>query len=268
MSSTILANRFKMNCFRRTLLGPYRTHLALAGIAACLTGCAIGSQAGPKVIPLNPVPNLPLNVSPLPLHIGAYYSAELRTYKYVAAHFGGAWENPEPDPRCQHVIRYAGAGYNCWGPNIEIEPRNISTGTVWPVGAASIRLFDQVFALMFESARLVPSLPPLPADGPAVAGVLEPAVKDVGMFCDTRGRGGRGVEITYRFILYSPQGSRIASWDITGAAEVRVRDASAMQRDEAMELAMRDAALKLLAVFRGIPEVRGWIRQIGADRSL
>ncbi len=72
-------------------------------------------------------------------------------------------------------------------------------------------------------------------------------------------------EVIYRFTVYSPQGSRLASWKVKGIGKPSpgwfVWKTEPFSK--AMDLAMVDAARKFMTGFRDVPEVQQWLREVG-----
>jgi len=179
-------------------------------------------------IPLKGNLEPPPDTKRLPLAVGIYYSPDLKAYEHVGARSGDWW--------------------------------------AFPLGPASTKLFDKVFPIAFESAPVVPNLPPLNPVGPQVAAVIEPRIEAFDFDLPFLKTGTYRAEITYRFTLYSPQGESLASWTVTGvgAKPSQVGFEFARWPGEAADLAMQDAASKFLTGFRDVPEVRKWLRQVGA----
>ncbi len=171
----------------------------------------------------------PPSVAQVPLTVGIYYSPEFQAYKHV---------------RTQATSSF-----------------------VVPLGQPSVRLFDQVFAMMFEKVEPVSSRPPLSAAGPHLAAVIEPRIEEfhfdspqIACF------GPFYAKVTYRFTLYSLEGTPVVSWTVTGVGQ---RDCGfdyitvSAPIGEASDLALQDAAMKLMTGFRDVPEVRRWLRRVG-----
>jgi hypothetical protein len=166
----------------------------------------------------------------LPLRIGLYYAVEFQAY--------------------EHEDRYQ--------------------GLVMPVGRASVTLFQEIFGALFEGAVPVSSRPPLPAQEPPIAAVIEPAIEvfDLGSGA-VESSDFSWAEIGYRFTLWSPQGKVIASWTVTGTGSMGGDSSLGRRSSEARAagLAMRAAAAQFLDTFRGVPEVRQWLRDLGVEAA-
>jgi hypothetical protein len=171
----------------------------------------------------------PPNVVQVPLVVGVYYSPEFHAYKHVRTRQTHRW--------------------------------------VVPVGQASVSLFDRIMPMIFANVVPVPSRPPLSATEQSVAAVIEPRIEQFD-FVFPWVFGTYTAEITYRFMLYSPDGTPLASWTVNGRGE---RD---WRRDDlthtkpigdASNLAMKDAAIKFMTGFRDIPHVRQWLQSIGVQ---
>ena len=129
-------------------------------------------------IPLKATIEPPIEGAQVPAAVGVYYNAEFRAYEHAGSRGGDRW--------------------------------------VFPLGPASVTLFDQVFPRMFASTRSVQSRPPLSTGDTELAAVIEPKIEafDFGLPCLKTGT--YTVEIAYRFTLYSPRGDPIASWLVKG----------------------------------------------------
>ena len=209
--------------------------LKLVALAALFSGCSTSAEAPKNFdIQLNPtVEPLPSTIR-LPLTVGVYYDPKFRSTRYQFRGFTGLAN--------------------------------------FPVGQASVTLFDRLFAAIFKSVSVVPDRPPLRAEGAKIDAVIEPAIAAFDVKTRVRGPGFTETyraEITYRFTLWSSQGERIASWTVTGNGETRgVTWRADELRGRVAELAMRDAAAKFLRVFRGVPEARRWLGEMGLDSTM
>ncbi len=211
---------------------PVRVVVAMAPrrlLVVLVAGLLLGATAGcAHTIPLRGA----LGASPtgvqVPVTVGVYYSPEFKAREERIWRMGDRWD--------------------------------------FPLGAASVALLDQAWPIMFEQPVPVSGRPPLGEGSPKVAAVIEPRIEafDFGLpFLKT---GTYTAEITYRMTLYAPDGTSLASWTVRGAGarpgEMGFDFAGGPGR--ATDLAMQDAAAKLIGGFRDIPEVRRWLRQIGA----
>ncbi len=187
-------------------------------------------------VPLSATVDRPPGVSRIPLAVGVYYSPEFRAYTST------------------HVKRAGLPGLREWN---------------YPVGQVSVTLFDHVFPILFDQLRSSSGRPPLKAVEPALAAVIEPSIEEFSVGVPLLSNGIFTAEITYRFILFSSDGNRVASWTVRGVGEkhgaITFVDWSAWSRwqGEAADLAMQDAAKEFLTGFRNVPEIRRWFRQIG-----
>ena len=198
--------------------------LALATLLpACATTTVVSLKAGTEFLPPAPIQ--------VPLTVGFYYPPELSSRKHT------------------------------------IEMSNAVTRFIIPVGEASARLFEELSSSLFSRSVAVDRRPPLPESAAPVAAVLELNIEDSNIdarpFIGTGGRNLCWAEIVYRFTVYSPSGTALASWQVRGIGE---RVGSEVERlfTDAVELAMRDAAEKFQTSFFDVPEARRWIRGLPA----
>lgn len=126
----------------------------------------------------------------------------------------------------------------------------------FPVGEASIALFDKVLPLLFERTIDI-SHSSHPERINVVAGILEPTIEAFELRSSVSSPNLYWSEVVYRFTLWSPKREMIASWTIMG---VGMKEAGLFfplpSQRAVVELAMQDAARKFLITFRGMPEVR------------
>jgi len=136
----------------------------------------------------------------------------------------------------------------------------------FPLGQASVLVLDGAWKALFEGYRPVSAPPPLSAGERRVAAVIEPSIEAFDFGLPFLKSGTYTAEITYRFKLYAPDGATLASWTVRGAGAKPGQFGFDFSRGpgEAAELAMQDAATKLAAGFRDVPEVRAWLRTSGA----
>lgn len=134
-----------------------------------------------------------------------------------------------------------------------------------PVGRASVLLLSRVFGVMFDHVLVLERWPPLPTDTQTLIAVIQPTIEAFDM--------GSGVvdssemawaEVTYRLNLWSSHGVPIVSWTVSGVgtAEGAGSASSNGPTARAADLAMQNAAVQLLTVFEGVPEVRTWLRTL------
>jgi len=172
----------------------------------------------------------PPNVQQVPVSVGVLYSPEFREYEHTIAS----------------------------GPHL----------FVIPIGEASVRIFDQVFPLMFQGVKPVSSRPPFPAEKGKLAAIIEPRIEEA----DFRhgGYSGYGAILTYLFTVYSLDGTPVASWTVKGEGyrEWSFWDWSMSEPlGQAGDRALQDVAVKLLNGFRDVPEVKRWLEQTRVQDS-
>ncbi|MFQ5784615.1 MAG: hypothetical protein ACE5H8_07295, partial [Alphaproteobacteria bacterium] len=179
-------------------------------------------------IPLNATVQPPPDIAPVPLAVGVHYTPEFETYVHSESRRGDTW--------------------------------------AFPLGSASVKLFDDTFSAAFKSIRNVPRRPPLGAGESGLAAVIESRIEGFSFTLPFLKTGTYTAEITYRFTIYSPQGDPFASWMETGWGEKKGQMGFEYARwpGEAADIAMQDAAAKFLRNFRTVPEVRRWLRERGA----
>ena len=78
------------------------------------------------------------------------------------------------------------------------------------------------------------------------------------------------VEVAYRFTLYSLDGTPFASWIVEGEGQEKFGLGGSQSWEflgDVSDLALKQAAVKLMTGFRDIPEVKRWLRQTGVPDS-
>ncbi len=189
-----------------------------------LSGCS-------SMVPLNPKIDRSSSTFQIPFSVGVYYAPGFRVYEhqfYIGQH-----------------------------PGFNVLP-----------GKASIELFDEIFQIMFKKAVPVISRPPLPPGSPNVVAVIEPKIEkfELGLRTQTifRINNTYDAEITYRFILYTPEGNQIVSSTYT-ANETIIASTFHVAKPggEVTNVVMQEAAKKFMSDFPNLPQVQQWIRQAG-----
>ncbi len=183
-----------------------------------------------SMVPLNPKIDNPPTVTKIPFSVGVYYAPEFRACArqfYIGQH----------------------------------QPFNVFAGK------ASIGLFDEVFQIIFKRAVPVISRPPLPPGGPIVAAVIELKIEKFEIVSKPKFlelKNAFDAEISYQFILYTPEGEQIVSSTYTADETI---SASCFLIGKpggaATDIVMQEAAKKFMSDFPNLPQVQQWIRQAG-----
>lgn len=211
----------------------FRTFRSGLTLSAFLLGAAIVAactRTPEPVLVKEPRPE------PVPLRIGVYNSPELQDFTY------------------KHHLTDIG----------------------WELGKPSVRLFKEALALLFVEVVEVPR----PGSGSSprgdLAGTIAPRIvsaEAVYKSGEVASVGDRvlpiqPVKVTYGFTVYSKSGKPVASWEVTGQGKEPVdigATISTLKRN--FELAMAEAARKLVKGFRDVPEVRQWLIEQGVRKD-
>jgi hypothetical protein len=151
--------------------------IACAVLIVTLGGCA--TRHFRVSVPAEHLDQPPL-IERLPLTIGIAYAPNFRAYRHVTEH------------------------------------KDMVGRVVWDVdlGEASVVMFDQVFAAMFERVVSIESTAETPHE---LNGVLEVRIQEVRFDLTEQSPVPLGGSITYGFTLRNPAGAEeIASWSVTG----------------------------------------------------
>lgn len=200
----------------------------MTGSRAPLLVLLVASLAGcTHAIPLKPTLEQPPAVRQVPIAVGVYYSPEFREYRHVGSRMGDRWD--------------------------------------FAVGPASVTLLDRALSMIFESVVPVAGRPPLAGGPGTLAGVIEPAIEEFDFSLPFLKTGTYSAEIAYRFTVFSPGGEPVAAWSVRGRGDKPGQMGFEFARwpGEAADLAMQDAAMKLVQDFGEVPEVRLWLRRLG-----
>jgi hypothetical protein len=202
-----------------------------------MAGCSIERSLKLDArLPLSPA------VKQAPLHIGVYYSPEFIDYT--------------------KKIELIGCG-----PSGRRDRYGIFS--IFPVGAASRDLFDQITAGMFAFVtRVADPSQPL-SDTSSVDGLLELRIEsfDWGTMCtkDYLSTGKFTASVCYVINLYSSEGSLVASMRVEGLGIEKPKLCLVDCKDSlAAERAMQDAMARFMIEFSEQPQVREWLLARGA----
>ena len=201
-----------------------------------------------------------------------------RTLSFIVltAIFAACTRMPEPvlvrEPRPEPVPLRIGV-YN--SPELQdFTYKHHLTDIGWVLGKPSVRLLNEALALLFVEVVEVPrpgSVPNLRGD---LAGTIAPRIVSAEavyvsgevVSVGTRVLLVQPVQVTYGFTVYSQSGKPVASWEVTGRGkEPADNGVSTLKRN--FELAMAEAARKLVNGFRDIPEVRQWLTEQGVRKD-
>lgn len=169
-------------------------------------------------------------------------------------------ENTFPAPLVENLPVAVGIVYDDDLRNFTYN-ETVSDGTSWTIelGAANLRLFDQLFASMFERTVELDDVDDPAATG--LDGIIRPVLEEYA-FLTPNELGSRfyAVSIRYRIFLYDNEGNELAGWPINAYGQSRsgMLDAGMLKvapLQEATNMAMRDAAAGAIITLRSQPEL-------------
>ena len=202
--------------------------LLIIALLPVLGGCVTATVTPEPVFIREP------RVAQIPLVVGVYYSDAFRELVY--AQQGGP------------LIRHSFA-----------------------IGGGSIKLIDEALALLFKQVVLLPGPLSPGASPPNVAGVIEPSISTVNLRHPPLGQTPSSgpfwmrTSIAYAFTLSTPEGERLAAWEVEGdGVHIFGFENWNTAVKDSFERAMREAGWKLVSGFRDIPDVARWLELHGA----
>ncbi len=204
--------------------------MRLKRVGIFLAALALSSLPGgcTYTVPIDPtLPRRPL-VERLPVMVGVHYSEDFRSFEYRTR-----YDLYSP---FDHTYRF-------------------------PLGAASVALFDQILASLFEEVKPVDHLPPLSPKKPEISAVIQPKISAV----SAEKLDLRSVTIEYEIGIYAPDGAKVASWKVEGfgRSDMELSLIKTIAGD-ATQKAMRDVGTRVLSSFFQDPDVKAWFDKAGA----
>lgn len=146
------------------------------------------------------------NVAKAPYHVGIYYSPQFEKYEHTRT-----------------------VGSNVF---------------VIPIGAESVRLFDNLIPRLFEQTSLVHALPVDKPPATPMDAVIAPSIEHFDFRTGFDSDSDR-YSVSYRITIYTPRGEPVESWVVAGNAQTR----SMGTLEGWVEDDMNDAAVDLLREF-------------------
>ncbi len=175
-------------------------------------------------VSLKPTVDLPPSVPRIQKTVGVYQSPEFRSYEVSAAEFNA---------------------YK------------------FPVGQASVSLFQELFPKAFDKVVWLESLPASTTGASQLSAVIEPKVDAFQFFSRRVGNGYKAwAEINYRFTVYTQGGGVLASWTVEGVGESSAGSTEANTLGKAVNYAMQDAAWRFIQSFNEVPEAKRWLQSL------
>ena len=177
-----------------------------------------------STVTLDPKADRPTGLRQLPLTVAVYHSPAFRAFERSADAYGN-----------KHQF-------------------------VFPLGAASHALFQNVYPRIFEHVVQVESRLSDGKGRPTFSALIEPTIEAF-RFPVQSLKGPYWAEIIYRFTLYTPEGNTLLSWTVRGSGEGG--DGSIYGEygpvARAAEHAIEIAALEFMKSFDEVPEVKRWV---------
>ena len=205
----------------------------IAALILLVSGCTLE-----RTLKLDARLPLPPAVNQIPLRVGVYYSPEFVEY----------------------TQKYELIG--C-GPNGRRD--KTSFFFIFPVGAASSDLFDQISKSMFTSVTRSSSLTQSMGNTLPIDGILEPRIIsfnwDTVCSSDYLSTGAYLATVSYVINLYdSPEGRLVDSIRVDGRATVKPKLCFTNCKESlGTDLAMQEAMAKFMIKFYEHPEIKLWI---------
>jgi len=136
------------------------------------------------------------------------------------------------------------------------------------LGASQVKLFNRVFADMFQSATTLNSLP---GGDSGLDLMVVPQVEEVQLATPLETRlNVYEVWLKYNIKVYDGSGKPIADWLMSayGKTQSRFLKSDADALNQATVSALRDAGARLVIGFHKVPEIRRWLASREPERQL
>ena len=131
----------------------------------------------------------------------------------------------------------------------------------FPVGEASVTLFQELFPKAIKKVVWVENRPPISTGGLQLSAVIEPQIDEFRVFWLLVSNAYKvWAEIHYGFTVYSPDGAVLASWTVKGGGE-------STGLDRAVNYAMQEAAQRFITSFNDVPEAKRWMKGLPQQGS-
>jgi hypothetical protein len=205
--------------------------IAVASVPACIKPSVIRHEVP---IPYHLPAQLPPGAERLPLKVGIYYSPEFENYEHFDRTFG-------------------------------------ESGVATPVGYFSIRQFKSMLFAMFQRSESVDRRPPYAAGGPASEFqlIIEPRIERFAANIETFSMGPLTARIDYRFKLYLPDGTTLATWNISASdtGEKSGWDSGVKFYEERTKALVQKSSNQFMQKFFDAPEVKTWLAEISEKNA-
>ncbi len=131
----------------------------------------------------------------------------------------------------------------------------------FPVGEASVALFQELFTKAIKKVVWIENRPPISTGGLQFSAVIEPQIDEFRVFWLLVSNAYKvWAEIHYGFTVYSPDGAVLTSWTVKGGGE-------STSLDRAVNYAMQEAAHRFITSFNEVPEAKRWLQGLPQQGS-
>ncbi len=180
------------------------------------------------LVTIKPTVDLPPSIPKVQMTVGVYLSPAFRSY--------------EPSARLYSFTTYK-----------------------FPLGPASVSLFQELFPKAFEKVVWLESPPPITTGVSQLSAVIEPQVDAFQVFSQRVGNSYNAwAEIHYKFTVYNPGGEVITSWMVEGVGESSAADSLG----KAVNYAMQEAGWRFITSFNDVPEAKRWLQGVSQQDAI
>jgi hypothetical protein len=204
--------------------------IVVASVPACIPQPVIRYDVP---VPYHMPAQLPPGVERLPLKVGIYYSPEFENYEHYDRTYG-------------------------------------ESGIATPVGEFSVRQFDSMLSAMFAGALPVAQRPPYAPNSSASNAqiIIEPRIERFDLDIATFAMGSLTARVEYRFKLYLPDGTTLATWNISASdAEEKGWTNNVDFNGARTEAVVHKSSIQFMRKFFDAPEVKTWLAEISEQKA-
>jgi hypothetical protein len=229
---------FSATSFFRDELTAIRLLPILLPVVANLTACINIKTPVHRLgvpVPYRMPAQLPPGAERLPIKAGVYYSPEFSNYEHFDRTYG-------------------------------------ESGIATPVGEFSVRQFNSMLSAMFTGVMPVNQRPPYAPNSPGSDAqiIIEPRIERFDLDIATFAIGPLTARVEYRFKLYLPDGTTLATWKIS-ASDTGEKGWTTHGVDfngARTKALVRKSSIEFMQKFFDAPEVKTWLAELETGKTV